>query len=679
MQTKASTSCVTTAIVAGQEHFCAGLRACSSAGLSACDAPAPVSETCDGVDQDCDGQTDEATCAEAEGCKAFNCVAGQGCVVELTFGPCDADGDPCTLDKCDKGACAKVGDTNCSDSNTCTSDTCTKNGACVHGPEAGPCEDGLLCTLNDSCSGGLCVAGKFKDCDDKNPCTDDTCVDVVGCTHNEAANGTNCDDGDQCTAGDACKFGACQKGAPQKCDDGTDCTSDSCDQLTGCLHKPVKLAAGKLCTCTEPANVGGAGGTYAIFGAKGFSKYVQGTLPVVLSSPHDGPLKPASIPDRTYGVTGNDSNSRPTTWLVARELALATGRMPHVVVNRLARIKLDANREIKEAAQGNADAEQAYKEFQGAIVQATGDLKLRCGKGLYIDMHTNGHSEAWLELGYRISAKELSGKNADLDAAAVVNKSSLRSLASWSGTKHAQLLRGPKSLGALLSAKGIKVVPSPKYPHPAGGGYFSGGYNTKQHSSALGGSVDGVQVETHFSMMNTETKRQAYAKHLAAAILVWLKEHYGIATHDKTHVAPTNEKCAKAAQIDFLAGVAEAAGTTTFASNEFGTAVSCGNGFALDGPQLYFEVQLDAAKTYDVTVKADFGGRAYLFAKTCSAAAITAACAKSSLKGALLTSDIAKTTAFKPAKSGPHLLVVDSRAPQWHGAFEVAVKEIKKP
>ncbi len=38
---------------------CGGQRGCTEAGLSACDAPAPVAEKCDGVDNDCNGQTDE--------------------------------------------------------------------------------------------------------------------------------------------------------------------------------------------------------------------------------------------------------------------------------------------------------------------------------------------------------------------------------------------------------------------------------------------------------------------------------------------------------------------------------------------------------------------------------------------------------------------------------------------
>ncbi len=44
--------------VANAFGTCPGNRVCSDKGLSACDAPTPATETCDGADQDCDGKTD---------------------------------------------------------------------------------------------------------------------------------------------------------------------------------------------------------------------------------------------------------------------------------------------------------------------------------------------------------------------------------------------------------------------------------------------------------------------------------------------------------------------------------------------------------------------------------------------------------------------------------------------
>jgi len=60
----AATSCATT----NTAGTCHGLRKCGLAGLSACDAPTPATETCNGIDDDCDGGTDGPDTA---GCKLY--------------------------------------------------------------------------------------------------------------------------------------------------------------------------------------------------------------------------------------------------------------------------------------------------------------------------------------------------------------------------------------------------------------------------------------------------------------------------------------------------------------------------------------------------------------------------------------------------------------------------------
>ncbi len=44
----------------------------------------------------------------------------------------------------------------CDDSNVCTDDECV-GGQCTHRNNSSPCNDGLFCTLNDVCSGGVCI------------------------------------------------------------------------------------------------------------------------------------------------------------------------------------------------------------------------------------------------------------------------------------------------------------------------------------------------------------------------------------------------------------------------------------------------------------------------------------------------------------------------------------------
>ena len=77
-----------------------------------------------------------------------------------------------------------------------------------------------------------------------------------------------------------------------------------------------------------------------------------------------------------------------------------------------------------------------------------------------------------------------SNTDADLDGEgrAFANKSSIRTLADTAASSFSALSRGPRSLPGLVEAEGYKSVPSPHNPGPGGGGYYSGGYDTRRHA-----------------------------------------------------------------------------------------------------------------------------------------------------------------------------------------------------
>ena len=54
-----SAGAATTCYASDEANTCEGVRSCTPDGLTACDAPVPADEACDGVDNDCDGETDE--------------------------------------------------------------------------------------------------------------------------------------------------------------------------------------------------------------------------------------------------------------------------------------------------------------------------------------------------------------------------------------------------------------------------------------------------------------------------------------------------------------------------------------------------------------------------------------------------------------------------------------------
>lgn len=129
-------------------------------------------------------------------------------------------------------------DEDCDDLNPCTDDTCD-SGACVNTNNSASCDDGNACTENDTCAGGSCAGTPIPgccntaaECDDANPCTDDDCVgNACQYTNNSDA----CNDGDPCTENDVCAGGLCA-GTPiaeccdddGDCDDADPCTVDDC-------------------------------------------------------------------------------------------------------------------------------------------------------------------------------------------------------------------------------------------------------------------------------------------------------------------------------------------------------------------------------------------------------------------------------------------------------------------
>lgn len=239
---------------------CKGTRTCEAAGLTACSASPASSEVCDGKDNNCNGLTDEQTCDDAkvctqDACDAAKAALGQdGCTHTPAAGPCNADNDACTQnDQCDAGTCKAGATADCDDKNPCSVDSCDAIKGCQHAFSPGKaCDDGNACTANDACDQGLCRAGSLLICDDKNDCTADTCDTQSGACVATNVDGATCSDGDACTIFDGCKDGSCQ-GKANPCDDGNACTGTACDSKTGCSYLAVSGSCddGDACTTGE--------------------------------------------------------------------------------------------------------------------------------------------------------------------------------------------------------------------------------------------------------------------------------------------------------------------------------------------------------------------------------------------------------------------------------------------
>lgn len=289
----------------------------------------------------------------------------------------------------------------------------------------------------------------------------------------------------------------------------------------------VRVSSGTLSVeLTAQAVEATPGSTFQ--GRSGYMEYLPGSLPLVLTAPHGGYMEPVEIPNRGYGVTGQDRNTRELTLAIREAVFQRTGAYPHVILSNLHRRKLDPNREIVEAAQGNHHAERTWWEFQIAADEAGYLVEEGFGEGLHLDIHGHGHDIDRLELGYLLSGSDLAQSDAALSGSSSVNKSSLKALAEKAGNDLASLVRGPESLGTLMEDRLVPAVPSTAQPNPGQDDYFTGGYNTVRHGSRNGGTISGIQIEHHYPGLRDEAQnRVRYAEALADALLVFFQAHFG--------------------------------------------------------------------------------------------------------------------------------------------------------
>ena len=289
----------------------------------------------------------------------------------------------------------------------------------------------------------------------------------------------------------------------------------------GPLH--VSLAQSQSSPPTGEARPTAFDADQSYFGKNDFIEYVVGNLPVVISVPHGGYLKPSTIPDRVLGTAGHqDTNTQELAREIVEVFRNQTGKVPHVIINRLHRDKLDANRELFDASQDDPIASEAWNEFHAFIDTAEQRIQQEFGKGLYIDLHGHRHTWQAVELGYLLVSNQLKLSDAALDASVQPATTSLGLIPKDRTTLLSQLVRGPRSLGAALEREGFATVPSPAHPHPDGHPYFSGGYNLEQHSAFSGRNAWGIQVELPTGIRDDDTRRHIFAAAFVKSVIGFL-------------------------------------------------------------------------------------------------------------------------------------------------------------
>lgn len=186
-------------------------------------------ETCDALDNDCDGMVDEGTdlCAALEICSAGTCIGNcfeGGCPAGYT---CEAGGG---------GYCVE---------DACVGVTCATGERCEGGTCVAPC-DGITCPFGEACVAGVCA----------DLCATATCDDCSVCVGGACAprcQSAGCPAGESCLVTGDCVATAC---ADVTCPGGQHCEAGSCvDDCTGAVCPSGESCVGGSCVVVPDGGV----------------------------------------------------------------------------------------------------------------------------------------------------------------------------------------------------------------------------------------------------------------------------------------------------------------------------------------------------------------------------------------------------------------------------------------
>ncbi|MCF8435607.1 MAG: hypothetical protein K9G57_02080 [Ignavibacteriales bacterium] len=236
----------------------------------------------------------------------------------------------------------------------------------------------------------------------------------------------------------------------------------------------------------------------SIFSERDLIQQIKGEIPVVISAPHGGYLKPNDMKDRTKGRVNQDIKTLELSLSIINSIHKKFEKTPYAVINRIHRKKLDPNRDREAAAQGDSTAEKYWSIFHDYISASINEALDRFGYCLYFDIHAHKNKVDRIELGYLLDASILALPDSELNDEVFVEKSSYRLMTRHTGKSLAELIRGKTSFGQMLIEQGYETVPSKKIPSPITEDYFAGGFNTETHSVIKKGVIAAMQIETHF-------------------------------------------------------------------------------------------------------------------------------------------------------------------------------------
>lgn len=231
----------------------------------------------------------------------------------------------------------------------------------------------------------------------------------------------------------------------------------------------------------------------------------EGTIPIILSAPHDGTEPIAGAAERVGTgvdrfVTVRDTNAALVVKHTADKLEKLMGGRPFVVTAAFGRKWCDANRDPKNGYESDA-AKAAYDAYHGFLRHACKTVQTKWGRGLLLDIH---------------------GQASDREAVfrGTLNGKSVQRLTRQFGRA---ALTGPKGVPGFLASKGVKLIPACDAADQTET-KFTGGFITEDHGSDKGWGIDAIQLETGGSQ-RTKAGSEKFGALLAEAVAAFAGEY----------------------------------------------------------------------------------------------------------------------------------------------------------
>lgn len=259
------------------------------------------------------------------------------------------------------------------------------------------------------------------------------------------------------------------------------------------------------------------------YGMNNWMEVTVGDIPLVISVPHGGTIRPEDVPDRgcPNATTVRDMNTIELARAIEKEFIDKYGVRPYIVINHLSRAKIDPNRDIMDATCGNETMQTAWRDYHNFLDSAVSTAATRHGHALLIDLHGHGHANKRLEIGYLLDGQELTQLYGNVKVSELAKKSSVRNLLQLNNrVSFRDLIVGENAFGTVMADKGIPSVPSKDDPFPfEGEAFFNGGYITQQYTSDSYPTVYGWQIECHNEgVRDTAPNRANFAKAFAETL-----------------------------------------------------------------------------------------------------------------------------------------------------------------